>query len=139
MCGIIGHVGPEARALSERVRSARDVMSDRGPDDAGLWSDDAVCLGSRRLAVLDLSPAGHMPMASADGRHVIVFNGAIYNFVELRAELAREVAFRSTGDTEVILNGYRVWGWERLLDRLDGMFAFAIWDADARVLRAARD
>src|SRR5687767_5688355 len=139
MCGIIGHVGPEARALSERVRSARDLMSDRGPDDAGLWGDDAVCLGSRRLAVLDLSPAGHMPMVSADGRQVIVFNGAIYNFVELRAELAREVAFRSTGDTEVILNGFRVWGWERLLDRLDGMFAFAIWDAESRILYAARD
>ena len=139
MCGIIGHSGPDARALSERVRSARDLMIDRGPDDAGLWTGDAACLGSRRLAVLDLSPAGHMPMVSPDGRHVLVFNGAIYNFVELRAELAREIAFRSTGDTEVVLNGFRVWGWERLLDRLDGMFAFAIWDSEARILYAARD
>ncbi len=118
---------------------ARNAMAHRGPDDAGLWTDDHATLGARRLSVLDLSPAGHMPMASADGRHVIVFNGAIYNYVELRTELAREVPFRSSGDTEVILQGFRVWGWDRLLDRLDGMFAFAIWDARERTLYAARD
>lgn len=139
MCGIIGYAGRDVSALAPRVRAARDEMVHRGPDDQGLWQDDSVCLGSRRLAVLDLSPAGHMPMTSADGRHVIVFNGAIYNFEELRAELAREVAFRSTGDTEVILQGFRVWGWLRLLDRLDGMFAMAIWDSEARQLYAARD
>jgi asparagine synthase (glutamine-hydrolysing) len=139
MCGIIGHAGPRARSLAERVREARDLMIDRGPDDAGLWTDDAACLGSRRLAILDLSPSGHMPMVSPDGRHVLVFNGAIYNFVELREELSRLIEFRSTGDTEVILNGFRVWGWERLLDRLDGMFAFALWDAVERTLYAARD
>ena len=141
MCGIIGHVGPPpgARALEPRLRSARDAMTHRGPDDAGLWTDDHAALGSRRLAILDLSPSGHMPMASADGHHVLVFNGAIYNYVELRAELAREVAFRSTGDTEVILQGFRVWGWDRLLDRLDGMFAFALWDMRERTLYAARD
>jgi asparagine synthase (glutamine-hydrolysing) len=139
MCGIIGHCGPRSRELSDRVRSARELMIDRGPDDAGLWTDDRAVLGSRRLAILDLSPSGHMPMASADGRHVLVFNGAIYNFVELRAELERAVEFRSTGDTEVILNGFRVWGWERLLDELDGMFAFALWDTATRTLYAARD
>src|SRR5712691_2784601 len=114
MCGIIGYVGADARARSGRVQVAREAMTHRGPDDAGLWTDDAACLGSRRLAILDLSPAGHMPMASPDGRHVLVFNGAIYNFVELRTELAKEIAFTSTGDTEVILNGFRVWGWTRL-------------------------
>ena len=139
MCGIIGYVGSDARAWGERVRSAREEMIHRGPDDAGLMEDGSVCLGARRLAVLDLSPAGHMPMTTADERYTIVFNGAIYNFVELRAELARDVEFRSTGDTEVILNGFRVWGWPGLLDRLDGMFAFAIWDAQARQLFAARD
>ncbi|MBA3672820.1 MAG: asparagine synthase (glutamine-hydrolyzing), partial [Gemmatimonadaceae bacterium] len=108
-------------------------------DDAGLWSDDRACLGSCRLAILDLSPAGHMPMESGDGRYSLVFNGAIYNFVELRTELAKDVEFRSTGDTEVILNGFRVWGWPRLLDRLDGMFAFALWDSQERQLYAARD
>jgi len=139
MCGIIGHVGPRARALEGRLVSARDAMAHRGPDDAGLWTDDHAALGARRLSILDLSPSGHMPMASADGRHVLVFNGAIYNYVELRAELAREVPFRSSGDTEVILQGFRVWGWDRLLDRLDGMFAFALWDARERTLYAARD
>jgi len=139
MCGIIGYVGTDARARAARVQTAREAMTHRGPDDAGLWTDDAACLGSRRLAILDLSPAGHMPMTSADGRHVLVFNGAIYNFVELRAELARSIAFRSSGDTEVILNGFRVWGWDTLLDRLDGMFAFAIWDTESRTLYAARD
>jgi asparagine synthase (glutamine-hydrolysing) len=139
MCGIVGHVGPRARPLEARVQGARESMTHRGPDDAGLWSDEHAVLGSRRLAILDLSPAGHMPMASTDGRHVLVFNGAIYNYVELRAELAREVEFRSTGDTEVILQGFRVWGWDRLLDRLDGMFAFALWDAREHTLYAARD
>ena len=139
MCGIIGHCGPRARAVAPRVERARESMIHRGPDDAGLWTDDHAALGARRLAILDLSPSGHMPMVSADGIHVLVFNGAIYNFVELRAELAREVAFRSSGDTEVILQGFRVWGWDRLLDRLDGMFAFAIWDAGERTLYAARD
>jgi asparagine synthase (glutamine-hydrolysing) len=139
MCGIIGYAGPGARGRAERVQAAREAMTHRGPDDAGLWTDDAACLGSRRLAILDLSPSGHMPMTSPDGRQVLVFNGAIYNFVELRAELARDMEFRSTGDTEVILNGFRAWGWRRLLDRLDGMFAFALWDASERRLHLARD
>ena len=139
MCGIIGHVGTRARALEPRVRTARESMTHRGPDDAGLWADDHAVLAARRLSVLDLSPAGRMPMTSADGRHVLVFNGAIYNYVELRAELAREVELRSTGDTEVVLQGFRVWGWDGLLDRLDGMFAFALWDAREHTLYAARD
>ena len=139
MCGIIGYVGTDARARAANVQVARDEMVRRGPDDAGLWIDDAACLGARRLSILDLSPAGHMPMESTDGGLVIVFNGAIYNFLELREELVRQVPFRSTGDTEVILNGFRAWGWHTLLDRLDGMFAFAIWDVRERVLYAARD
>jgi asparagine synthase (glutamine-hydrolysing) len=139
MCGIIGHIGPRARALEGQVLASRDAMAHRGPDDAGLWTDDHAALGARRLSVVDLSPAGHMPMASADGRHVLVFNGAIYNYAELRTELAHEVPFRSSGDTEVVLQGFRVWGWDRLLDRLDGMFAFALWDARERTLYAARD
>ena len=139
MCGIIGYVGKGAPELAGRVTGARELMRNRGPDDAGVWSDDLACLGSRRLAVLDLSPTGHMPMRSADGAQTIVFNGAIYNFVELREKLARHVEFRSTGDTEVILNGFKVWGWTGLLERLDGMFALAIWDSESRRLYAARD
>jgi asparagine synthase (glutamine-hydrolysing) len=139
MCGIIGYAGRDAAAMADRVARAREMMANRGPDDAGSWHDEHACLGSRRLAVFDLSPAGHMPMTSADGKHVIVFNGAIYNFVELRAKLAPHLPFRSSGDTEVILNGFKVWGWTGLLERLDGMFAFAIWDVNARKLFAARD
>src|SRR6476646_4738224 len=139
MCGIIGHCGTDARSFTSRVQNAREAMLHRCPDDAGLWSYDLVALGARRLAILDLSPNGHMPMVSPDGAHVVVFNGAIYNYVELRTRLARDVPFRSTGDTEVILNGFRVWGWDRLLDQLDGMFAFALWDTRERTLYAARD
>ena len=130
MCGIAGFWSPSLAASVRRevVRGMTLRLAHRGPDADGHWvpADTPVALGHRRLSILDLSPSGRMPMASADGRHVLVFNGAIYNYVELRAELAREVPFRSSGDTEVILQGFRVWGWDRLLDRLDGMFAFAL-------------
>src|SRR5690606_525226 len=100
----------------------------RGPDDAGVWCDPAarVALGNARLAVQDLSPAGHMPMT--DGRHWITYNGEVYNFIALRAELAKYGhVFRSTSDTEVILAAYRQWG-TGCVRRLRGMFAFAIYD-----------
>ena len=139
MSAIIGHIGPRARGLEARLQSARDDMAHRGLGDAGLWTDDHATLGARRSAILDRSPTCHAPMASADGRHVLVFDGAIYNHAELRAELARDVPFRSGGDAEVILEGFRVWGWDRLLDRLDGAFAFALWDTHERTLYAARD
>ena len=139
MCGIIGYVGSDARALEGRVLAGREQMRYRGPDDAGLYEHPSACLASRRLAVLDLSQAGHMPMQSDDERYVIVYNGEVYNYIELRDELQRTVPFHSTGDTEVVLNGFRVWGWRALLDRLDGMFAFALWDAVDRTLYAARD
>ncbi len=139
MCGIIGYVGPDSAGQEARVLAGREEMVHRGPDDAGLWQDGQACLGSRRLSVLDLSQAGHMPMHTDDNRLAIVFNGEIYNYLELRAELVREISFHSTGDTEVILNGFRVWGWPGLLERLDGMFAFAIWDGASRQLFAARD
>ena len=139
MCGIIGYAGADIDGIAERMPRARDEMIKRGPDDAGLWRSNRVCLGSRRLSVQDLSQAGHMPMTSADESLAIVFNGEIYNFKELRSELEREIPFRSTGDTEVILNGFRVWGWPALLEKLDGMFAFAIWDAPEQRLYGARD
>src|SRR5260221_7587899 len=139
MCGVVGYVGAGARAMSGRVKAAREEMRHRGPDDAGLYVDDTACLGSRRLAVLDLSQAGHMPMLSGDERYALVYNGEIYNYLELREELLGAIPFHSTGDTEVILNGFRVWGWPALLDRLDGMFAFALCDSETRRLFAARD
>lgn len=139
MCGIVGVIG-EPDALDERrIREARDLMAHRGPDDAGVCRVGEAHLGFRRLAILDLSQDGHQPMLGADGRVALVFNGEIYNFRELRQELVRTHPFRSETDSEVILNGYLAWGWDRLLERIDGMFAFALWDARSGTLHAARD
>jgi asparagine synthase (glutamine-hydrolysing) len=139
MCGIIGKVGSVSSGDRLRLIAARDLMAHRGPDDAGLWEAPGVILGAQRLSIVDLSLAGHQPMKSADGRRCIVFNGEIYNHGELRRQLEPHFTFASHGDTEVILNGYRHWGFRGLLDRIDGMFAFGLWDADRRKLFAARD
>jgi asparagine synthase (glutamine-hydrolysing) len=140
MCGIVGALSavPVDRELIERMR---DRLAHRGPDDAGIWSteDQRVCLGFRRLAIVDLSPEANQPFLSGDGRHAIVLNGEIYNFRALREELAATGAtFRTSSDTEVLLEAYRHWG-DDCLDRLSGMFAFAIWDEDAGRLFCARD
>jgi asparagine synthase (glutamine-hydrolysing) len=119
----------------------RDRLAHRGPDHAGLWrSDDGrVVLGHRRLSIIDLDPRSDQPMTSADGRLVITFNGEIYNYRDLRAGLEREgLEFRTGSDTEVLLLAYRHWGPDSL-DRVSGMFAFAIWDAQAGRLWCARD
>jgi len=119
----------------------RDAQRHRGPDDAGIWSspDHRIGLAHRRLSIIDLSPRGHQPMSTPDGGLTITFNGEIYNHVELRKELERSGAtFQSDSDTEVILLGYRQWG-PGLVDRLRGMFAFAIWDDRSRDLFLARD
>lgn len=116
-------------------------MHHRGPDDAGVWqsSDGIATLGSRRLAIIDLSPAGHQPMLDEASGYVIVHNGEIYNYVELRAELkGRGHNFRSNSDTEVLLAAYKEWGTD-CLRHLNGMFAFAIWDEKRKELFAARD
>ena len=119
----------------------RDTLRHRGPDDKGLWSatDGSVVLGHRRLSIIDLSPAGHQPMADASGGYQLVFNGEIYNFKGLRDELCRAGhRFRSSGDTEVLLEAYRAWG-TNCLERLNGMFAFALYDHPRRRLFLARD
>lgn len=139
MCGIIGIVGESAASERARLILARDTMVHRGPDDAGVWEAPGVVLGARRLSIIDLTPAGHQPMVSEDGRSAIVYNGEIYNFQELRRELEQRDRFQSRTDTEVLLRGYRAWGLQGLLDRADGMFAFAIWDGARRRLIAARD
>ncbi len=139
MCGIIGVVREGAAEARDRLITARDLMWHRGPDDAGVWTSDQACLGARRLSIIDLSAAGHQPMVSADGMRVLVFNGEIYNHRELRAELEPGCVFTTGTDFEVLLHGYRRWGGEGLVRRLDGMFAFAIWDASTRTLFAARD
>lgn len=139
MCGIIGIVGEGATADRARLVAARELMRARGPDDAGLWEAPGVALAARRLAIVDPTPAGHQPMVTPDGRYAVVFNGEVYNHQLLRRDLEREFRFTSYADTEVVLHGYRRWGLRGLVDRLDGMFAFALWDADRRVLVAARD
>lgn len=143
MCGISGFLtqapGPPHAELEARLAAMNAAQRHRGPDDAGVWTDGVAGLAQARLAVIDLSPAGHQPMASADGQVQIVFNGEIYNFLELRAELEREgFAFRSRSDTEVIVNGYLRWGRD-VFSKLRGMFAIAIWDVRECRLVLARD
>src|SRR6266852_1498930 len=106
MCGIVGQISDSRRTTETEFLRMRDSLTHRGPDDAGVWrsKDNKVWLGCRRLAILDLSPAGHMPMTDESGNLVIVFNGEIYNYVELAAELREKgFHFRSSGDTEVLL------------------------------------
>ena len=144
MCGIAGIRLSEPAGLDlaeEQLDRMLARLAHRGPDDAGVWSDRpaGVLLGHRRLSVIDISPLGHQPMVSGDGRLAIVFNGEIYNYLELRRDLEqRGVRFASTSDTEVLLYGYREWG-ETVVDRLVGMYAFAIWDAATDRLFLARD
>lgn len=141
MCGIAGVAGePDRRGAAERVLRMIAALAHRGPDGEGVHAWDAAVFGHRRLAVFDLSDAGKQPMMTPDGRVGVTFNGAIYNFIELRSELARAgFAFASRTDTEVLLHGYRAWGIDGLVARLHGMFAFALWDDDARTLFLVRD
>jgi asparagine synthase (glutamine-hydrolysing) len=140
MCGIVGLAGRES-ANRGWLAAGCDALRHRGPDGAGEWwsEDGRVGLGHRRLAIIDLSAAGHQPMQDASGELTIVFNGEIYNFEDLRHELAADgYAFRSRTDTEVILAAYRKWGVD-CIARFNGMFAFALYDAAQRVLLMARD
>jgi asparagine synthase (glutamine-hydrolysing) len=140
MCGIVGFAGRE-RIAPEQVAIMRDTMTHRGPDDLGIWTsaDGDVSLAQRRLAIIDLSPGGHQPMADATGRIHVVFNGEMYNFQEVRKELeAAGHQFHSASDTEVVIAAYRAWG-EAFLERIGGMFALALFDADKRALILARD
>ncbi len=140
MCGIAGIFHAETPKPVDPVRVERmcDALIHRGPDGAGVWTDHGVGLGHRRLSIIDVA-GSPQPMHSADGRAVIVFNGEIYNFRELRRELEQAgFAFRTNGDTEVILAAWQRWGPD-CLKRLDGMFAFALFDCDKRQLFLARD
>jgi asparagine synthase (glutamine-hydrolysing) len=140
MCGIAGifHCGTIKPVDPARVERMCDALVHRGPDDSGVWTGPGVGLGFRRLAIIDLA-GSPQPMPSADGRAMLVFNGEIYNFRELRAELKQLGAtFRTDGDGEVILAAWQQWGVD-CLRRLHGMFAFAIYDTEARTLFLARD
>ena len=146
MCGLAGFWHPDSTLPATGLHDAAGRMTDaivhRGPDDRGTWVDEAagVALGFRRLAILDLSPAGHQPMSSCDERFVVTFNGEIYNYQDLRAELEGLGArFRGTSDTEVMLAGIERWGPEATFARLWGMFAIVLWDRQDRTLWMARD
>ena len=145
MCGIAGIIGEAAREPATLANMTR-AISHRGPDDEGWWTDRecGVALGSRRLAIVDLSPHGHQPMESADGRLVLVFNGEIYNHAELRGELETagktpERGWRGHSDTESLLQAISVWGLEHAIEKSVGMFALALWDRTERVLTLVRD
>ncbi len=139
MCGILGLFDPGGIEQDLFTFSAAlDRLKRRGPDDEGLWHDPFIQLGHRRLAIVDLSPAGHQPMVSGDRRYVIVFNGEIYNHRELRRRLDPPGGWASQSDTETLLEAYRAWG-PGCLDLLNGMFAFAIWDREERRVFLARD
>ena len=141
MCGIAGLVGEaDGRAARGAVGGMVRALERRGPDGEGVEAWGGAVLGHRRLAIFDLSEAGRQPMTSPDGRVGVVFNGAVYNFLALRAELeARGSRFRSRTDTEVLVEGYREWGIDALVRRLRGMFAFGLWDDEARKLFLVRD
>ncbi|MDH3666318.1 MAG: asparagine synthase (glutamine-hydrolyzing), partial [Paracoccaceae bacterium] len=143
MCGIAGLLDPGGQAdLAARASAMAGRLRHRGPDSGDVWSDPeaGIALGHRRLAVIDLSEAGHQPMTSSCGRLVLSYNGEIYNGPELRAELeALGRRFRGHSDTEVIAEGVAEWGLDALLPRLIGMFTFALWDRQARSLALVRD
>lgn len=146
MCGIAGFIDLGGRAgerLLACVTAMASTLAHRGPDDAGTWVDEerGVALGFRRLSIIDLSEQGRQPMVSASGRYVTVYNGEIYNFIELRKELERStsVVFRGHSDTEVMLAVIEQVGVQRALERFNGMFALAVWDRQQRTLHLARD
>jgi asparagine synthase (glutamine-hydrolysing) len=148
MCGIVGILGgsgwDESGACSAILKRMTDALERRGPDDAGLWiaADSRIALGHRRLAIVDLSPAGHQPMPSASGRWTIAFNGEIYNHQDLRRQLEAQdaaPAWRGHSDTETLLAGFDAWGVRATVEQAVGMFAFAAWDAASATLTLARD
>ena len=141
MCGICGIAFADRARVPEEstLVGMRDAMTHRGPDDAGGYVAPGIALGARRLKILDLSDRGHQPMSTSDGRYWITYNGEVYNYRELRSSLeARGYRFRSKTDTEVVLNLFADRG-PAMLDELNGMFGFAIWDALDRSLFLARD
>lgn len=150
MCGLTGFLDASGEMRVDDLRTAGVAMSDaihhRGPDDEGIWTDPAagICMGFRRLAIVDLSPMGHQPMESRCGRYVLLMNGEIYNYEAIRTELEnlgeeRAPVFRGRSDTEVLLASIVQWGLEPAIQRAAGMFAIALWDRQERTLSLGRD
>lgn len=140
MCGVAGFMSFAGEPASPvLLKKMTDAIAHRGPDGEGHWVDGSVAIGHRRLSIIDLSPAGHQPMITPDGRYVMSYNGEIYNFKELRVQLEADGAqFRSDTDSEVVLHALARWGVDAL-NRLNGMFAFALWDTWEKSLLLARD
>ena len=137
MCGICGQVGVAIK--NDRLDQALEKMAHRGPNDSGVTRFPRAALGHRRLSILDLSEAGKQPMSNERGDVWLTFNGEIYNFAELQAKLEDRHHFQSRTDSEVLLHGYEEWGIDGLLQRIRGMFAFAIWDEGEQTLYLSRD
>lgn len=140
MCGIAGFIC-QSNEYSNILEDMLFQINHRGPDSFGVWQTDGVYLGHKRLAILDLSEAGHQPMMSKDQRFTITFNGEIYNYLEIKEELNayKNINWKGNSDTEVMLEAISLWGVEKALDKFNGMFAFALWDKDLQELILARD
>jgi asparagine synthase (glutamine-hydrolysing) len=141
MCGFVGLLDREgaAQGQAQRLQRGCDALTHRGPDDEGAWFDGPIGLGFRRLSILDLTPAGHQPMVSANGEWAIVFNGEIYNYIELARDLRQHgVVFRSHCDTEVLVEALAHWG-PRCFERFNGMWAVLAWHRPSQTLFACRD
>ena len=143
MCGIIGFSGSKINHIETVAKNMIHTLNHRGPDDHGIWLDKKadIALGHARLAILDLSSAGHQPMISSSGRFVIAFNGEIYNHLTLRKEIEQQrfYSWRGHSDTETLLAGFELWGFEETLKKAVGMFAISLWDSKDRSLYLARD
>ena len=139
MCGIAGVLRYDSKEFEDDLSLAVRAMHHRGPDQSGVYQNGRVGLAHCRLSIIDLSERGRQPMHSADGKISIVFNGEIYNFLELRKSLAERYDFLSECDTEVLIAGYQEWGIDKLLEKIDGMYTFAIWDGRSGKLYIVRD
>ncbi|NMC76722.1 MAG: asparagine synthetase B, partial [Candidatus Methanofastidiosa archaeon] len=129
MCGISGILSFDEKYNREDILKMNKMLSHRGPDDEGTYFDEFIGFGHRRLSIIDLTKAGHQPMSCESGRYWIIFNGEVYNYLEIREELIKKgYKFNSNSDTEVILKSYIEWGTE-CLQKFNGMWAFAIWDS----------
>jgi len=138
MCGLTGFLGTEVNNAADTLIKMATSLQHRGPDDQDIWLDNDVGLAHRRLSILDLSPDGRQPMLSPSGRYIIVYNGEVYNFKDIRSQLSG-IAWRGHSDTEVILAAIETWGLEAALKQFVGMFALALWDRQTRTLHLVRD
>ena len=140
MCGIAGVFSPDFSIENRKIKLEKmlEVQQHRGPDATEQWHDTFCSLGHNRLSIIDLSSEANQPMKSSCGRYVVVFNGEIYNYLEIKKELAPFFSFQTQSDTEVLLNAYIHWGAD-FLHRLNGMFSIVIWDIQTQTLFIARD